>query len=126
MTLTQQIPSKMIKGFYWGATGLLSLMMLFSAFGYFTSEQMVAAFQHLGFPGYFRVELGIAKILGVVAILVPGNLLLKEWAYAGFTITFISAFIAHMSSGDPLSVAGAPIIALILLMTSYVTFKRVR
>lgn len=126
MTLPQQIPSKLIKGLYWGATGLLSLMMLFSAFGYFTSEQMVAAFQHLGFPSYFRVELGIAKILGVIVILVPGNILLKEWAYAGFTITFMSAFIAHMSSGDPASVVVAPIIALILLITSYATFKRVR
>ena len=126
MTSHQQIPSKLIKGLYWGATGLLSLMMLFSAFGYFTSEQMVAAFQHLGFPSYFRVELGIAKILGVIAILVPGNILLKEWAYAGFTITFMSAFIAHMSSGDPASIAVAPIIALILLIISYATFKRVR
>ncbi len=126
MSSAQQIPSKLIKGLYWGATGLLSLMMLFSAFGYFTSEQIVAAFQHLGFPSYFRVELGIAKILGVIAILVPGKILLKEWAYAGFTITFISAFIAHTSSGDPLSVAVAPIIALILLTISYVTIKRVR
>ncbi|MBL7671537.1 MAG: DoxX family protein [Bdellovibrionaceae bacterium] len=126
MTLAKQIPSKMIKGLYWGSTGLLSLMMLFSAFGYFTSEQMVVAFQHLGFPSYFRVELAIAKILGVVVILVPGKLILKEWAYAGFTITFLSAFIAHMSSGDPASVSIAPIIALILLITSYATFKRVR
>ncbi|MGE3759908.1 MAG: DoxX family protein [Pseudobdellovibrionaceae bacterium] len=126
MTSTQQISSKMIKGLYWGATGLLSLMVLFSAFGYFTSEQMVAAFQHLGFPGYFRVELGIAKILGVIAILIPGKTILKEWAYAGFTITFVSAFIAHVSSGDPASVVIAPIIALILLTISYATFKRVR
>lgn len=126
MSSDQQKPSKMIKRLYWGATGLLSLMMLFSAFGYFTSDQMAASFRHLGFPSYFRVELGIAKILGVVVILVPGKILLKEWAYAGFAITFISAFIAHTSSGDPLSVAVAPIIALILLMTSYATLKRVR
>lgn len=101
-------------------------MMLFSAFAYFTSEQMVAAFQHLGFPGYFRIELGIAKILGVVALLIPGKLLLKEWVYAGFSITFVSAFIAHTNSGDPLSVAFPPVAALVLLMASYATLSKVR
>jgi hypothetical protein len=126
MTATDNSPSTLVKGLYWGATGLLSAMMLFSAFSYFTSEQMVAAFQHLGFPSYFRVELGVAKILGIAVILIPGKFLVKEWAYAGFTITFISAFIAHMSSGDPMSVAIAPVIALALLMTSYRTFKQVR
>lgn len=126
MSSINNTPSKLIKGLYWGATGLLSAMMLFSAFGYFTSDQMVAAFQHLGFPNYFRVELGSAKILGVIAILIPGKITLKEWAYAGFTFTFVSAFIAHTSSGDPVSIAIAPIIALALLAGSYATFKKVR
>ena len=110
-----------VKTAYWGSTGLISLLMLYSAYSYFTSDQMVAAFQHLGFPNYFRFELGIAKILGVIALLAPFTKTLREWAYAGFAITFISAFIAHTSSGDALSVAIAPIVALFFLSVSYLS-----
>lgn len=108
---------------FYFATGLISLMMVFSAYSYFTSDQLVAAFKHLGFPDYFRVELGIAKILGIVVLWAPGFRTIKEWAYAGFTITFISAFIAHASSGDPASAMANPIVALILLGVSYFTRK---
>ena len=120
-TIGTQKSSVLVKTVYWASTGLVSALMLFSAFNYFSSEQMVAAFQHLGFPGYFRVELGIAKIFGVIALLAPFTFKLKEWAYAGFTITFISAFIAHLSSGDPVGVAIAPVIALLFLGVSYST-----
>ncbi|MGE3682335.1 MAG: DoxX family protein [Bdellovibrionales bacterium] len=108
---------------FYFATGLISLMMVFSAYSYFTSDQLVAAFKHLGFPDYFRAELGIAKILGVVALWAPGFRTIKEWAYAGFTITFVSAFIAHSSSGDPASAMANPVVALILLGVSYFTRK---
>ncbi len=106
---------------YWIATGILGAMMLFSAFGYFTNEEMKAAFVHLGFPGYFRIELAIAKIIGVVVLLIP--LIpkeIKDMAYVGFAITFISAFIAHTSSGDPLSVAIMPLIFLGILVVSFI------
>jgi hypothetical protein len=123
-TIAATKASGLVKGLYWGSTGLVGLMMLFSAFQYLTSEQMVAAFQHLGFPSYFRVELAVAKILGAIVLLVPNLGRVKEWAYAGFAITFVSAFIAHTSSGDPLTVAIAPLIALVVLATSYRTWRK--
>src|SRR5215203_6730917 len=55
---------------------------------------------HLGFPGYFRMELSWAKLLGVVLLLAPLPARLKEWAYAGFAITLGSALIPHLSVGD--------------------------
>ena len=61
---------------------------------------MAEAFTHLGFPGYFRVELSWAKFLGVVLLLAPAPARLKEWAYAGFAITLASALIAHLAVGD--------------------------
>ncbi len=110
---------------YWGSTALISLMMLFSAFNYFTSPDMKAAFTHLGFPGYFRVQLGVAKILGVVALIFPFiPVRIKEFAYFGFTITFISAFIAHLAVGDPLSVAAFPLVTLVILAISYYYFLK--
>ena len=55
---------------YWVTTGLIGAMMLFSAYNYFTNAEMKAAFVHLGFPDYFRIELGVAKIFGVLALLI--------------------------------------------------------
>ena len=94
---------------YWASTGIIGAMMLFSAYGYLTSEALKAAFVHLGFPAYFRIELAIAKITGAIVLLVPViPKRIKEFAYLGFALTFISAFIAHISSGDPISVAMMP------------------
>ncbi|GET24805.1 DoxX family protein [Prolixibacter sp. NT017] len=110
---------------YWISTAFLSLFMLFSAYSYLTNPDMKAAFVHLGFPGYFRVELAIAKILGSLVLLVPMiPALFKQFAYAGFTITFVSAFVAHTSSGDPSSVAIMPVIALAILAVSYLFYRK--
>jgi hypothetical protein len=105
---------------YWTATGILGAMMLFSAFGYLTNEEMKAGFVHLGFPAYFRVELAIAKIIGVLALAIPIiPKEIKDFAYIGFAITFISAFIAHSSSGDPISVAMMPLLFSGILFVSF-------
>ncbi len=105
---------------YWITTGLIGLMMLFSAYNYFTNPEMQAAFVHLGFPDYFRIELGTAKILGVAALLLPMTpKRLKEWAYAGFGLVFISAAIAHFVSGDPAPNFIAPLVFLGILAVSY-------
>ena len=106
---------------YWTATGILGAMMLFSGFGYLTIETLKAGFVHLGFPAYFRVELAIAKIIGVLVLVIPIiSKEIKDSAYIGFAITFISAFIAHTSSGDPISVAIMPVIFLGILFVSFV------
>lgn len=106
---------------YWISTGLLSVMMVFSAYNYIASPQMAAGFKHLGFSDSFRYELAIAKVLGALALLIPQiPVRIKEWAYAGFGITFISATIAHISSGDPLSVAIMPLVFLAVLVISNV------
>lgn len=104
---------------YWISTGILSTMMLFSAYNYIASPQMATAFKHLGFPDYLRYELAIAKVLGALALIIPQiPVRVKEWAYAGFGITFISAFIGHISSGDPVSVAMMPLVFFAVLVIS--------
>jgi hypothetical protein len=85
---------------YWIVTALLCLQMGFTAYAQMTLPQVAEAFTHLGFPGYFRVELSWAKLLGVVLLLAPVPARLKEWAYAGFAITLVSALIAHFAVGD--------------------------
>src|ERR1700755_2531485 len=85
---------------YWMVTGVFCLQMAFTAYAQLRLPQVAEAFIHLGFPAYFRVELSWAKLLGVLLILAPVPGRLKEWAYAGFAITLVSALIAHFSVGD--------------------------
>lgn len=110
---------------YWVSTTLLSLMMLFSAYSYFTNPDIMGAFKHLGFPDYFRKELAAAKIAGAIILLLPQiPVKVKDWAYAGFGITFLSAVYAHLSLGDPASVAMAPAIFFVVLVVSAVFLHR--
>ena len=85
---------------YWIATALFCLQMSFTAYAQLRLPQVAAAFAHLGFPDYFRVELSWAKLVGVVLLLAPVPVRLKEWAYAGFAFDLGSALIAHLSVGD--------------------------
>ncbi len=115
-----------IKLGYWITIGLLSVMMFGSAVSYLLENaQMVEAFRHLGYPDYFRVFLGIAKIIGVIVILLPNfPMILKEWAYAGFGITLLSAIVSHLSVGDSIDKVIGPLIALTLLIVARTLFSK--
>ena len=107
---------------YWATTGLLAAAMTFSAYAYLTQPTMKQAFEHLGYPTYFRRQLALAKLLGVVVLLAPVSPLLKEWAYAGFAFMFVSAFVSHAALGDPVGQRLAPLVVLVLLAASYLTY----
>ena len=109
---------------YWTATILMLLSGVSTAPMYFTNPMFAETFRHLGFPGYFRMELGIFKIIGAVVLVLPMvPAKFKEWAYAGLAITFISAFIAHaVVDGFPASVF--PLIPLSFLAVSYIYFHK--
>ena len=112
---------------YWITTGIVGFMMLFSAYSYFANPQVAEGFAHLGFPNYFRVELGLAKILGVLTLLIPQiPTRIKEWAYAGFGITFISAAAAHVASGDAVPMIAAPLVIFFILIVSNIYLHRVK
>ena len=111
---------------FWATTGLVAAMMLFSGVAYFTSPDMKAAFGHLGFPDYFRVELGVLKILGAFVLLLPMiPAKIREFAYFGFGLVFISAVYSHLSIGDDISEAIAPLVFLAILTVSYIYKDRV-
>lgn len=110
---------------YWISTGLFTAMMSLSATMYFISPEVKANFDKLGFHDAFRIELGAAKLLGALVLILPffkGNI--KEWAYAGFGITLISAFILHLSVGDPVSIAAAPLMFLGILALSHFYYHK--
>jgi uncharacterized membrane protein YphA (DoxX/SURF4 family) len=106
---------------YWVCTVLPMALSVFGAVMYLSgSPGAVQGFAHVGYPQQLRVILGVAKLLGAIALLAPGVPKLKEWAYAGFTFAWICAFVAHHLAGDGPK-AFAPLILLALLAVSYLT-----
>jgi len=109
------------KVIYWVTTGLLAALSAFAGFSYVTgNQQAVQGFAHVGYPQQLRIILGIAKFLGAIVLVVPRFPKLKEWAYAGFTFAWISAFVAHYLAKDGLE-AYMPVLLLAFLFVSYVT-----
>ena len=91
---------------------------------YFTRDpKIVAGIDTLGYPLYLLDILGVAKIIGIIILLVPRFPRLKEWAYAGFAIDLIGAIWSHIAIGDTSSV---PFISafVALLAASYVTMRK--
>ncbi len=110
----------------WVATGLLLLAMTFSGVLYVIGPPpVIGEFRHLGYPDYFRTLLGVAKLLGVAALLMPRPRLLREWAYAGFAFDLIAASLSHVLSGDPFAAAAPPLGVLAVLVCSYVLRRAV-
>src|SRR5215212_3199790 len=93
--------TKRNKIIYWIATIWLAVAMLASGLQQiFHTKSFVDIIVPLGYPIYFLTILGIWKILGVIAILIPGFKLVKEWAYAGFFFAMTGALVSHFACGD--------------------------
>jgi DoxX-like family len=96
-------------------------MALLGAFSYLaTTPEAVENFKHVGYPQQLRVLLGIAKLAGAIVLLLPRLPTLKEWAYAGFTFTWIAATVAHYLAHDGF-VTLMPVVLLGSLAVSYAT-----
>lgn len=109
---------------YWFFTGLLITLMLLGSIGdIISAPEAVALFKHLGYPAYLLPFIGVAKLLGVIAILMPGFPRIKEWAYAGFVIDLTGAMYSTIAVGDPWIFF---IIGYILIAGSYVFYHRKR
>src|SRR6185295_6423727 len=74
---------------------------------------------HLGYPVYFLTILGVWKILGVVALLIPKLALLKEWAYAGFFFLLTGAVFSHVATGNPAKELFPALLLLVLTLVSW-------
>jgi len=120
-------PSKGLLAGFWISTIVFSLQMGFTAYAQLRLPQVAAAFAHLGFPAYFRIELSWAKFAGLAILLVPlVTTRLKEWAYAGFAITLVSALIAHLAVGDGPDAWGWSAGTSVLWAASYFFWRRLQ
>lgn len=112
---------------FWISTALIALMMLGAGvMDILSPDEVVAEIMALGFPDYFARPLGIFKVLGGIALLVPGFYRIKEWAYAGIAFDLIWAMIAHGSVGDEIGKVLFPLLPLVLLGTSYYLYHKRR
>ena len=86
---------------YWIITALLSIFIFSGGLAQAVQVKgVVQGFTPLGYPNYFISLIGVWKVLGVIAILIPKFKLLKEWAYAGIFFAMSGAAISHIASGD--------------------------
>lgn len=112
--------TKTTKIIYWVSTIWLALGMLSTGIVQLIKmEEEVTKFKLLGYPVYLLTILGIWKILGVVAVLIPKFPVLKEWAYAGFFFTMSGAAISHIVAGSPVNEIFPSLLLLILTVVSW-------
>jgi uncharacterized membrane protein YphA (DoxX/SURF4 family) len=105
---------------YWICTVLIGLSFLSGGAAHLLSvPQVVEGITHLGYPAYFVTILGIWKVLGAAAILIPGFVLIKEWAYAGMFFELTGATASHVASGSDVRHIVVPLMLAALVVASW-------
>jgi uncharacterized membrane protein YphA (DoxX/SURF4 family) len=112
--------TKRNKLIYWISTVWLALGMLSTGIVQLLKpEEEIAKITHLGYPVYFLTLLGVWKILGVAAVLIPKFPRLKEWAYAGFFFAMSGAAVSHIALGDSANEIFPSLLLLLLTLVSW-------
>ncbi len=117
---------KTTKIVYWVVTGLFCLANFASGVAeLFPNQQGLDMLKLLGYPAYFLIILGVAKILGSIAIIQTKFKIIKEWAFAGFAIDYISASASFAFIGGELFAILFPLIFLAVMFAAYFLWKKV-
>jgi hypothetical protein len=105
---------------YWITTGILSFCIFSGGLAQaLLVKGVVQGFKPLGYPVYFISLIGVWKVLGVIALLIPKFPLVKEWAYAGIFFTMTGAVISHIASNDVSVQIAAPLLLAVLTVVSW-------
>ena len=109
---------------YWVFTALIVLGFGSASLMYFSKNpQITEGFKFLGYPQYLIPLLGVAKLLGALALINPWSRTLKEWAYAGITFTIVGATWSHIATNTPFTM---PLVYLAVLALSYIFYTRLK
>jgi uncharacterized membrane protein YphA (DoxX/SURF4 family) len=105
---------------FWMATGTFAALLAMSGSMYLAGAEPIyeGVVKHLGYPVYFLLILGFAKLLGAAALVLPVSPKIKEWAYAGFTFNLLGASVSHFFAGDAFEIV-PPLVLLGVLAVSY-------
>ena len=113
-------PTKARAAGYWISTVLVVLSFLSGGIvDLLRVPQALEGMTHLGYPPYFLSILGFWKVLGAIVILLPGFLLLKEWAYAGMIFDLTGASASHIAVGDGVAHIVTPVVLAVLVVASW-------
>lgn len=105
---------------YWIFTIWMSLGMVSTAIvQLMKNKDELANFTNLGYPAYLMSIIGVCKLLGVIAVLIPKYLILKEWAYAGFFFIMAGAVTSHLIVGDSAGRTFPAVLLLALVIISW-------
>lgn len=116
---------KTVKITYWVFTGLFAALMLIAGItDLLVVPEAVTVFNRLGYPAFLLPFLGLAKTIGVAAILIPNFPKVKEWAYAGFTFDLAGAIYSHIYVGDPFYEWTGAFLGIVLLIGSYLFYQK--
>ena len=113
------------KTLYWIITGLFSALMLFSAVpDILVVPEAVTFMAHLGYPKYIIPFLGVAKLLGVIVILLPLSPRVKEWAYAGIMIDLLGATYSQIANDGFKPAVLFMVLPIAFLILSYMLYHK--
>ena len=116
---------KKSKSLYWTITGLFSAFMVLSAVpDILVLTDTVTLLSHLGYPRYLIPFLGVAKLTGIIAILIPVFPRIKEWAYAGLFFDLIGAAYSGVASDGLKPAALFMVLPIAFLFLSYVLYHK--
>ncbi len=116
-----------MKNVYWISTGLVCAMLLSSVVTYLVHHDTIRGVRALGFPDFFRLQLAVLKMLAVVALLAPQTpMRIKEWAYAGVGLFYLTAIVAHIAHRDSPWISVLLVGFFGLLVTSNITLHALR
>lgn len=115
-----------MKEMYWSTTILIALFLLWSAYTYLFSKPTIIGVRELGFPDHFRIQLAVLKIIAVVILLIPQvPIQVKEWAYSGVILFFITAIVAHTAHKDPFVITIINLVLIGITITSNTYLHRI-
>ncbi|MBO9152330.1 DoxX family protein [Chitinophaga sp. GCM10012297] len=119
---------KKTKIFYWIVTGLMAAFLGMGAFfdAISAPEAVKMISQDLGYPTYLVPFLGVAKLLGIIAILIPGFPRVKEWAYAGLMFDLIGATYSSLAVGEQPGATAFMLIPIAFVIASYLLYHKLR
>ena len=104
---------------YWASTVLVCAILGLSALSYLFHQGAIEGIRELGFPDYFRLQLAVLKLVAVLALILPAvPHQMKEWAYAGAALFFLTAIVAHLAHKDSYWTLLLNVVFLALLVTS--------
>jgi hypothetical protein len=110
---------------YWTLTIIFALAMFLDGIGGVTQQEAgQEVMRHLGYPLYVLIIFGVAKLLGVIAIVQTKFQAIKEWAYAGFAFNFLGAFASRAFAGDSFGETIFPLIMLAIMFLPYFLWKK--